>query len=70
MRQPHKLVKHTQIIRRLLTTNYFSVSGDYVRLALKGLISGKKTHLHTFRLATRTSTKLGELQIRCSPKQL
>ena len=29
--------KHTQIIRRLLPTNYLSVFGHFVGLALKGL---------------------------------
>ena len=36
--QPHKLVKHIQIIRRLLPTNSLSVFDHFVGLALKGLI--------------------------------
>ena len=35
--QPHKMVKHTQITRRLLPTNCLSVFENFVRLALKGL---------------------------------
>ena len=37
MRQPHKMVKHTQTIRRLLPTNYLSVFDHFVGLALKEL---------------------------------
>ena len=37
-RQPHKMVKHTQTIRRLLLTNCLSVFDHFVGLALKGLI--------------------------------
>ena len=37
-RQPHKMVKHTQAIRRLLPTNCLSVFGYFVGLALEGLI--------------------------------
>ena len=36
--QPHKMVKHTQTIRRLLPTNCLSVFDHCVGLALKGLI--------------------------------
>ena len=36
-RQPHKMVKHTQTICRLLTTNCLSVFDHSVGLALKGL---------------------------------
>ena len=36
-RQPHKMVKHTQTIRRLLLMNSLSVFGHSVGLALKGL---------------------------------
>ena len=36
-RQPHKMVKHTQIIRQLLRTNSLSVFDHFVGLALKGL---------------------------------
>ena len=36
-RQPHKLVKHTQTIRRLLSTNCLSVFDQFVGLVLKGL---------------------------------
>ena len=35
--QPHKMIKHTQKIRRLLPTNCLSVFDHFVRLALKGL---------------------------------
>ena len=37
MRQPHKIVKYTQTIRRLLPTNCLSVFDHFVGLALKGL---------------------------------
>ena len=36
-RQPHKIVKHTQIIRRQEPTNCLSVFDHSVGLALKGL---------------------------------
>ena len=36
-RQSHKMVKHTQTIRRLLLTNCLNVFDDFVGLALKGL---------------------------------
>ena len=36
-RQPHKLVKHNQAIRRQQPTNCLSVFDNFVRLALKGL---------------------------------
>ena len=36
-RQTHKMIKHTQIIRRLLPTNCFSVFDHFVDLALKEL---------------------------------
>ena len=36
-RQPHELVKHTEIICRLLPTNYLSVFDHFVGLAIKGL---------------------------------
>ena len=36
-RQPQKMVKHTQRIRRLLPTNRLSVSDHFVGLALKML---------------------------------
>ena len=36
-RQTHKMVKHNQIIRRLLPTNYLSVFDHFVGLALKEL---------------------------------
>ena len=42
MRQPHKMVKHTQTIGRLSQTNCFSVFDYFVGLALKGLMSLKK----------------------------
>ena len=35
--KPHKMVKHTQTIRRLLPTNCLSVFDHFVGLALKGL---------------------------------
>ena len=35
--QPHKMVKHTQTIRRLLPTNCLNVFDHFVGLALKGL---------------------------------
>ena len=38
MRQPHKMIKHTQTVRRLLPTNCLSVLDHFVMLALKGLI--------------------------------
>ena len=37
-RQPHKMVKHTQTIRRQKLTNCLSVFEHFVGLALKGLI--------------------------------
>ena len=36
-RQPHKMVKHTQTIRRQNPTNCLSVSDHFLPLALKGL---------------------------------
>ena len=36
-RQPHKMVKHTETIRRQQPTNCLSVSDHFVGLALKGL---------------------------------
>ena len=36
-RQPRKMVKHTQTIRRFLPTKYLSVFDNFVGLALKGL---------------------------------
>ena len=36
-RRPHKMVKHTQTIRRLLKTNCLGVFDYFVGLALKGL---------------------------------
>ena len=35
-RQPNKMVKHIQKIRRFLPTNYLSVFDRFVGLALKG----------------------------------
>ena len=35
--QLHQIVKHTQIIRRVLPTNFLSVCDHFVGLALKGL---------------------------------
>ena len=37
MRQPHKIIKHTQIISRLLPTNCVSVFYHSVGLVFKGL---------------------------------
>ena len=37
MRQPHKMVKHTQTIRRQQPANCLSVFVHFVGLALKGL---------------------------------
>ena len=34
-RQPHKMSKHTQTIRRLLSTNCLSVFGHFVALRMK-----------------------------------
>ena len=36
-RQSHKMIKHTQTIRRLLPMNYWSVFDHFVGLVLKGL---------------------------------
>ena len=36
-RQPYKMVKHTQTIRRLVLTNCLSVFDHFVGLTLKGL---------------------------------
>ena len=36
-RRPHKMLKHTQSICRLLPTNCLSVFDDFVGSALKGL---------------------------------
>ena len=35
--QPHKMVKHTQTLRRLLPTNYLSVFDHFVGLTLKNV---------------------------------
>ena len=35
-RQPHKMIKHTHTIRRLLSTNCASVFDHFVGLTLKG----------------------------------
>ena len=37
LRQPHKMVKHTQTICQLLLTNCLSVFDHFKGLALKGL---------------------------------
>ena len=37
--QPHKMIKHTQTIRRQTQTNCLSVFDHFVELTLKGLIS-------------------------------
>ena len=41
-RQPHKMVKHTQAICRLLPMNCLSVFDHFVGLALKGLNTSLK----------------------------
>ena len=41
-RQPHKMVKHTQTIRRILPTNCLSMFDHFVGLALKGLSSKRQ----------------------------
>ena len=38
----HKMVKHTQTIRRLLPTNCLSVFDQFVGMTLKGLMSHSK----------------------------
>ena len=40
--QPHKIVKHTETIRRLLPRNCLSVFDHFVVLALKGFSSPKQ----------------------------
>ena len=40
--KPTKWSKHTQIIRRLLPTNYLNVFDHFVGLALKGLTTAKE----------------------------
>ena len=48
-RQPHKMVKQTQTVRRLLPTNCLSVFDHFVGLALKGLKSLTSTGIsHSF----------------------
>ena len=47
-RQPHKMVKHTQAIRRLLPTNCLNEFDHFVGLALKGLKSVKLIIYHQF----------------------
>ena len=41
-RQTHKIVRHTQTIRRLLSTNCMSVFEYFVELTLKGLMINKR----------------------------
>ena len=43
--QPHKKVKHTQTIRRFLSTNYLNVFDHFMGLALKGLNYDKFKYL-------------------------
>ena len=60
-RHPHKMVKHTQTIRRLLPTNCLSVFDHFVELALKELrklhrstnvfFNIKHLHKRTFKMA-------------------
>ena len=38
MRQPPKMVKHTQTNRQMLPTNYLNVFDHFMGLAVKGLI--------------------------------
>ena len=45
-RQPHKMVKHTQTIRRLLPTNYLSMFDHFVGLVLKGLSGIERDEWH------------------------
>ena len=44
MHQPHKMVKHTQTIRRQETTNYLSVFDHFMGLAIKGLTSSSPSY--------------------------
>ena len=46
MRQPHKMVKHTQTIRRLQPTNVFSVFDHFVGLAHEGLNCNESSLCH------------------------
>ena len=39
-RQPRKMIKHTETIRRLLLTNCLNAFDHFVGLAIKGLKSG------------------------------
>ena len=49
--QPHKMVKHTETIRRLLPKNCLSVFDHFVGLALKGLSKNNQN----FRVSVKTS---------------
>ena len=52
-RQPHKMVKPTQTIRRLLPTNCLSVFDDFVELVLQGLKARMKHVNHPSNKAIR-----------------
>ena len=54
-RQPNKMVKHTQTLRRLLPTNYLSVFDHFVELPRKGLI--RNLNYHIIITASETSFK-------------
>ena len=45
--QPHKMVKHTQTIHRLLPTNCLSVFHHFVMLALNGWMQFSKTQCNS-----------------------
>ena len=44
-RQPHKMVRHTQTIRRQHLTSCLSVFDHFVELALKGLMFNKNNRI-------------------------
>ena len=47
-RQPHKMVKHTQTIRRQKRMNCLTVFGHFVRLAIKGLKTNMPKNIARF----------------------
>ena len=47
MHQPHKMIKHTQIICQQQPTNCLSMYDHFVGLVLEGLIS-TSPYLHTY----------------------
>ena len=64
-RQPHKMVKHTQTIHRLLPKNCLSVFDHFVGLVLKGLIiNGNEV---TIRKQIRSCDFTLSLQLSISP---